>query len=167
MLGWLSFVWQNWEILAVTLGGIVACGLAAWFTRNWKIAAIGLVIGAGVLLWQGAYTAGFSAANAKWEKKGLENQIRVLTVDAQIQRNVAELAKQSEAGLTAKTEQLETQIQEYAAHVETLKSTPACADARLATDDDVQRLRNIGGTGEVRRRPDRTGNPFRLRKSRP
>lgn len=127
------------------------------------LAAAGIAI-AVVALYGAGEMRGRSVTNAKWERKGLENQIKTLSLDLKMQREIAELAKQSEAALTAKAEQLEQQIQDYATYAQTLPPAAPGVNGRIATDDDLRRLRNIGGN--VDRRPDRPANPFRLRKYR-
>lgn len=103
MWGWISFVGHNWTTLVVVLGGAVALGVAAWFFKNWKLLAAGVVIVAAVLLWQGAYTAGYSAKTAEGEAdriKFLQGRLETLQATAEADRKRAEEAAAEVARLT-------------------------------------------------------------------
>lgn len=125
---------------------------------RYALAVVGAVFAIGAIYGAGNLHGRFKA-NARWEKLGLENRIKVLEVDLQIQRNIAALAKQAEAGLAIKSEQLELKLQDYTRHVEEGPKTDTCR----ATDDDVRRLRDLTG-GTVDRNSDSPANPKGLRK---
>lgn len=95
MWGYLSFLWQNWELVTVGLGVVAAFCVAAWFTRNWKFAALGLMVLAGILLWQGAYTTGFNARENQDSRdriKFLQGRLDAIQATSEANRKRAEEA---------------------------------------------------------------------------
>lgn len=116
------FLASNWALVTAAVLAIVICGAVAWFTKNWKPAAIGLAILAAIYGAQHLFTAGVNAEVARQvarEKALMENRINVANdiADHHIKR-----AEQD----AAKIEELERMA------AQTPANTNACLDAAAA-----------------------------------
>lgn len=122
------FLSSNWALVLAGVLAIVICGAIAWFTRNWKVAVVGLGILAALYAGQYLFTAGVNAEVARQvarERVALENRIKLANeiADHHIKRAEEDAAKIEE-------------LERLAAQ------TPANPDACLDRDS-VGRLRNI------------------------
>jgi hypothetical protein len=74
------FLASNWALVAAAVLAIVICGAIAWFTKNWKAAAVGVAILAAIYGVQHLFTAGVNAEVARQvarEKALLEHRIQI------------------------------------------------------------------------------------------
>lgn len=92
------FLASNWALVLVGVLAIVICGAVAWFTKNWKAAAIGVAILAAIYGAQHLFTAGVNAEVARQvarERALLENRIKLANdiADDHIKRAEQDAAK--------------------------------------------------------------------------
>lgn len=74
------FLASNWALVTAAILAIVICGAIAWFTKNWKVAAVGIAILAAIYGAQHLFTAGVNAEVARQvarEKALLEHRIQI------------------------------------------------------------------------------------------
>jgi hypothetical protein len=80
MYSLLVFLASNWALVTAAVLAVVICGAVAWFTKNWKVAAVGVGILAAIYGAQHLFTAGINAEVARQvarEKALLEHRIQI------------------------------------------------------------------------------------------
>jgi hypothetical protein len=80
MYSLLVFLASNWALVTAAVLAVVICGAVAWFTKNWKVATVGVGILAAVYGAQHLFTAGVNAEVARQvarEKALLEHRIQI------------------------------------------------------------------------------------------
>lgn len=98
MYSFAVFLMLNWALVFAVVAAVIICGAIAWFTKNWKVAAVGLAVLGALFAGQHLFTAGVDAEVARQvarEKALLEHRIQIANeiADSHMKRAEEDAAK--------------------------------------------------------------------------